>query len=371
MNTAVEVFSPGEFLKEEMEARGWSQVELAEIMGRPTKLVNEIIAGKKAITPETAVQLGEALGTGPGVWMNLESQYQLSKVQRQDDVISRRAELYRLFPVRDMIKRGWVEMAESIDTLEQRFLAYFELKNLGDAPSFSYAAKKAEPLETLNFVQLAWLLRAKRLAESLAFKRYSETRLRASIEALSALRTAPEEVRHAARILAECGVRLVFVEALPGSKIDGACFWLDDAQPVIALSLRLDRIDNFWFVLRHEIEHVLHGHGKRSGFILDQDVEGMEPSNIAEEETIANDAAAEFCVPQAELQNFIDRVTPYFSEERVILFARRLGIHTGLVGGQLRRKLNRWDRWAAHLVKVRDIAIKSAPVDGWGMVEHS
>ena len=85
-----EIFPPGEFLKEELEARAWSQIELADIMGRPVKLVNEIILGKRAITPETAMQLGDALGTGPEFWMNLESQYQLSKVAPQEGRVSHR-----------------------------------------------------------------------------------------------------------------------------------------------------------------------------------------------------------------------------------------------------------------------------------------
>ena len=62
-------------------------------------------------------------------------------------------------------------------------------------------------------------------------------------------------------LLLGCSVRVVFVQQLPGSKIDGVCTWLRD-QPVIGLSLRLDRPDNFCFVLRHEIEHVLQEDGK-------------------------------------------------------------------------------------------------------------
>ena len=120
MNVA-EVFAPGEFLRDELEARGWTQGELAEIMGRPTKLVNELIAGKKAITPETAIQLSAALGTSPDLWMNLESQYQLSKVRVPDDAVARRAALYSKLPVREMLKRGWVISSESIDVLEQSF----------------------------------------------------------------------------------------------------------------------------------------------------------------------------------------------------------------------------------------------------------
>lgn len=371
MKDAAETFAPGEFLREEIEARGWSQIEFAEILGRQPKAVNEIIAGKRAITPEMAIQLGDALGTGPELWMNLESRYQLSKVRNRSNEVARRAALYAKFPVREMIKRGWIEISENIDVLEHRFLTYFGMSSLADRPAFAHVAKKSSAADDeISMAQLAWLFRARAIASQHVSKKYDASRLRASMDSLSALRTAPEEIRHVVKILAECGVRFVLVEALPGSKIDGACFWLPNNQPVVAMSLRLDRIDNFWFVLRHELEHVLLGHGQEQGYVLDQDVEGMEQGEIAAEEKLANEAAAEFCVPQHQLNDFIRRVAPYFYDERVLLFARRLGIHTGLVAGQLRQKLGRYDRWSSHLVKVKHIAVKSAPVDGWGMMEH-
>lgn len=371
MREVAETFPPGEFLKEELEARGWTQTVLAEVMGRPTKLVNELVAGKRAITPETAIQLGDALGTGAEIWMNFESQYQLSKLQQRDGTIAQRAALYDRFPVREMIKRGWIEGSENVEVLLHRFLTFFHMDTLDDLPQFDYAAKKTLPENSTTMPQLAWLLRARNLAVEQVFFKYDRSKLIAALPKLSALLTAPEETRHVPRILAEAGVRFVLVEALPGSQIDGACFWLSGRQPVIAMSLRLDRIDNFWFVLRHELEHVLQGHGQGSGYVLDSDIEGMNSATIAIEEDMANKAAAEFCVPQEELIEFINRVSPYFSEEKVMGFARRLKVHVGLVAGQLRRKLNRWDRWSAHLVKVRHIVTQSALVDGWGVVEHS
>lgn len=370
MNAAAEIFSPGDFLKEEIEARGWTQIELAEIMGRPTRLVNEIIAGKKSITPETAIQLGDALGTGPELWMNLEGQYQLSKVSTSDDLVIRRAKLYSLFPVREMIKREWIEASENIDVLELQFLKFFSIDSLDARPSFALAAKKSSPREELTIQQLAWLFRARAIAAEQVLKRYKKQNLIDALPRLSALLTAPEEIRHAPRLLSECGVRLVFIESLTGSKIDGACFWLNESQPAIAMSLRLDRIDNFWFVLRHEIEHVIQQHGRDDGFILDQDLEAQFGDQIMQEELLANEAAAEFCVPQNELNGFISRVKPYFSEKRICLFAQRIGIHPGLVIGQLQRKLDRYDLLRKYQVKIRDIAINSAPSDGWGIIEH-
>lgn len=369
MNAAAETFAPGEFLKEEIEARGWTQIELADIMGRPTRLVNEIIAGKRAITPETAIQLGNALDTGPELWMNLESQYQLSKVASSDDLVARRARLYTLFPVREMIKRRWIEATENIDVLEHQFLKFFAIDSLDATPSLFHAAKKSDVHEDVTMQQMAWLFRAKAIAKEQVLNKYKKENLIDALPKIRALLTAPEEVRHVARILSECGVRFVLVEPLPSSKIDGACFWLSESQPVIAMSLRLDRIDNFWFVLRHEIEHVLQEHGRDSDFILDQDIEAQSAGRIKQEEQVANQAAADFCVPQSELNGFIARVKPYFSEERICLFAQRLGIHPGLVVGQLQRKLARYDLLRKHQAKIRDIAIKSAPADGWGLVE--
>ena len=366
MNKVAETFSPGEFLLEELEARGWTQIELAEILGRPTTLVNGIITGKRQITPDTAIQLGDALGTSAELWMNLESQYQLSKVKTSSDLVTRKARLYEKFPVRDMIKRGWIEASKSIEVLEQQFIKFFDLPDLNATPNFSHSAKKTNAMDGVTNQQLAWLYRAKMLAESQVTKNYDVVELKKAIPKLSALLSAPEETRHVSKILTECGVKYVIVEPLPGSKIDGACFWLNDIQPVIALSLRLDRIDNFWFVLRHEIEHVLQGHGKKSGYILDLDPEVKNLCAIAEEEDIANQAAGNFCVPKHELEDFYARVYPLFSEKKVSLFAQRLDIHVGIVVGQLQRKLNRYDYLRAHQVKTRSSATIGALVDGWG-----
>ncbi|TXI37616.1 MAG: addiction module antidote protein, HigA family [Nitrosomonas sp.] len=369
MSKAAEVFSPGDFLAEELESRGWTQIEFAEIIGRPTTLVSGIIRGKKQITPDTAIQLGDALGTGAELWMNLESQYQLSRVKEVSNCVARKARLYERFPVREMIKRGWIEETKNIDILEQQFTKFFNIKSLDEKPEFCHSAKKTNPLDALTGQQLAWLYRVKMMASTQITKSYSEDALRSAIPKLSALLSAPEESRHVSKILTECGVKYVIVEPFPGSKIDGACFWLNETQPVIGLSLRLDRIDNFWFVLRHEIEHVLQGHGKNTGFILDidSDTDGLE--TIIEEEKEANLAAAEFCVPKAELDNFYNRVFPLFSEQKVKLFSQRIGVHIGVVVGQLQRRLNRYDFLRAHQVKIRTYATSGALTDGWGFLE--
>ena len=166
--------------------------------------------------------------------------------------------------------------------------------------------------------------------------------------------TEPEEIRHVPGVLERCGVRFVVVEPFKGSKIDGVCFWLngDPAKPVIGMTLRLDRIDNFWFVLRHEIEHVLQRHA-----MLDMDLANPEdPDHVGVQEAQANKAAAEFCVPGNRLRDFIARVGPIFSEKRVVGFARVMQVHPGIVLGQIHNQTKRYELLKKFQVPVRGLS---------------
>ena len=86
-----EVFHPGEYIRDELEAKGWTQEQFAKVMGRPLQAINEIVNGKKAITAQTAKELGLALGTGPDFWMNLQSYYELHSTPEADPEIEKRA----------------------------------------------------------------------------------------------------------------------------------------------------------------------------------------------------------------------------------------------------------------------------------------
>jgi HTH-type transcriptional regulator/antitoxin HigA len=360
-----EVFAPGEFLSEELETRGWSQTELAEILGRPPRLVNEIIAGKRAITPETAKGLAAAFGTSAQLWMNLETSYQLSKAKISEQEVILRAKLYGKFPVKEMIRRGWIEASENIDVLVQRFLEFFEMDNLDSEPKFAHAARKTAKEYSTNSskIQLACLNRAKQIAKAVQIGKFSTQALRNAIPELRLCMGYTDEIRNVSTILAKAGVRLVIVEHLPGSKMDGACFWIDGA-PVIALSLRFDRVDNFWFNLFHEIDHILHGEGKDDPIyeIIEQDAQGL-PAN----EMRANEAAANYCVPKDEMDGFIARVNPLFSKKNIIGFAHRLNIHPGVVVGQLQnRKLIQYSFHREMLEKIRGIVTSSVLTDGFG-----
>jgi HTH-type transcriptional regulator / antitoxin HigA len=360
-----EAFPPGDYLRDELDERGWTQTEFAEILGRPPRVVNEIIAGKRSVTPETAKELAAALGTSAQFWMNLETAYQLSRVDPVPERISHEAKLREKYPVRELVKRGWIVESENREVLQARVLQFFGVRSVDEAPAYPHAARRSQQSVELNPIQWAWLFRVKHLASSFPSQPYSETKLRDSLSGLAALAAEPEEARHVPRILADCGVRFVIVEPVPGSKIDGVCFWINNAQvPVIGMTLRFDRIDNFWYVLRHEIEHVLQGHGK-SRWIIDEDT-GSTDGAVDQEELLADAAAESFCVARKDMDDFIARVRPFFSEEKIIRFARRIKRHPGIVIGQLQKRLDRYDLLKKHQVKIRPHVIGSALTDGWG-----
>jgi HTH-type transcriptional regulator/antitoxin HigA len=237
------------------------------------------------------------------------------------------------------------------------------VNSLGDVTRIGFATRKTDSEETTGS-QLAWLYRVRAIAQEMPTPPYSRARLEKAIAQMSLLKTEPEEARHVARCLNEAGVRFVIVEGLPGGRIDGVCSWLDDQSPVIGMSLRFDRIDNFWFVLRHECAHVIHKHGGGMS-IIDADLSPLE-QNIDNEETIADADAADFCVPTAKMRSFFLRKDPLFSDLDVRAFAQINNTHPGLVVGQLQHMVKRFNLLREHLVPIRKHVISSAMVDGWG-----
>ena len=186
-------------------------------------------------------------------------------------------------------------------------------------PYLAHAAKKTGYEErSVPPVQLAWLFRVRQMRQVSRCSEVFTTRLSNAVARMREMLIAPEEARHVPQLLSECGVRFVAVEVLPSSKIDEVCFWLDQHSPVIGMSLRFDRIDNFWFVLRHEIEHVLRGHGKVAPEgMIDAELQGDHAGTgdtVPEEERVANLAASDFCVARDKMNSFIARKIHSFTK---------------------------------------------------------
>ena len=120
--------SPGEVLQEEIEARGMSQKELAARLGRPPQVINEIIRAKKAITPDTAIGLGKVLGIDPQYWINLETDYRMTLARNREKVaLADNVQWLDAYPIREMIKRGWITAGRDKVGRLKALLAFLEV----------------------------------------------------------------------------------------------------------------------------------------------------------------------------------------------------------------------------------------------------
>lgn len=356
----------GEVIQEELKRRGWTQEHLADILGKHRPEVSNLVSGKTGVSPEMAVLLSAALGNPPEFWLALENSRQLSLIPQTAEDVKKRLRILQVAPVKEMQKRGWIRSGLSDEVLETELCRFFGVTSLDEEPSVLVAARKSDRLSKLNPIQRAWCCRARQLAGAVQSKQFSPPKLDAAEKRLRQIAAYPKEARHLPEVMREYGIRFVVVEALTGGKIDGAAFWLDKETPVIAVSIRHDRIDSFWFTVMHEFAHIRAG----DAISVDDDLAGedFKPSHEKDEmERRADERAAASLIPPAEIDSFVRRVGPLYSKERIIQFAHRIKMHPGVIVGQLQhRKEIGWSANREMLAKVRDVVTDTALTDGFG-----
>lgn len=361
--------SPGDYIRDELKARGWTQDDLARVVGRPLPTINEIIQGKRAVMPEMAIALSAAIGATPEVWVQREALYRLSLADAEGNAdIKAKARMYELAPIKEMQKRGWVPPTDSGKELQTALQRFFAIPDLDTEPAVHGAMRKSAPTVAATPAQRAWAFRVRHVAAVIpaaSVGKYSESRMDACRADLRKLASYSAGAGKAPGLLASYGIRFVVVEGLAGAKLDGFATWLDDESPVIGMSLRYDRLDSFWFTLGHELSHIAH----RDIAPVDGDVSGSEDLLEVKPpmERRADAESAAMFIPPDELSSFALRAGPLFPIEKINQLANRLKVHPTIIIGQL--KQSGAMKYSAHGksgVPVRDVVIKSAVTDGWG-----
>jgi len=324
---------PGAIIREELAARGWMQEDLARIMDRPVQVISEIISAKKQITPETALGLAAAFGTSAELWLNMEVKYRLRLAQEKgvDEAVQRRSRIYSLVQVKELVRRGWIEEGESIEELEDRVKDFLGIASLDRLPPVKIAARRTATREPDPRAVLAWSRRLEQLASAQRVAAYDRSRLEEGVRELCGLTGSEDGPRRVADVLGNLGVHFILVPHLPKTYFDGAVIPAED-NPVLALTLRYDRLDSFWFTLLHEMAHLVLGH---EGGRL-EDLDGDARSDADEME--ADKLAAGWLVSSEALAKFVRQVGPYFSRQAIWSFARSIGRHPAIVLGRLQHE---------------------------------
>jgi len=320
---------PGRIIKRELDARGWTQKDLAEIMGRPPQAVSEIVRGRKQITPETALQLAAAFGTSPELWINLETNYRLYLIRQEYDraEIARKSRLYSLSPVSEMIKRAWIKDTDSVEELEREICAFLEIDSPDQQPNLAANLRQTQSREPEVTAQIAWVKRVEHLARAQNVGEFDRAQVQAALPDLLACAAEAKDVAQVPALLQSLGIHFVIVPHLPYTYLDGAAFTFE-SHPVTALTLRYDRVDSFWFTLLHELAHIVAGH---EGLYLDN----LDERNGSDVEAEASQLAQDWLIDPEAFAEFVAATKPYFSRAKIVTFAQSQGRHPGIVLGRL------------------------------------
>lgn len=328
-----ELFPVGDFLSEELEERGWSQAQFAEILGRPAQVVSEIITGKKEITRESAAQIGAALGTSPELWLNLQNSYLLWKhaqnpaTSRALSNVQKRAELNDLAPVTLLRKRGFLTAIDLDDQLAEVHAL------LAASPGQDIAARRSNAAESLSPLQNAWLACVGTIAAERTVAPYSRSGLIELAGTLSTRAQTPESLDSLPRDFAAVGVALVYVESFPGGRFDG-CAFIAENTPVIGLSGRGKRLDRVLFTLLHEVAHVTLAHvSSDGGAVIDSSEDSPTAHGDEHSEAAADELASTWLFP-GDLPSVPARPTRAWLQTE----ADTRGVHPAVLLGQLQRR---------------------------------
>jgi HTH-type transcriptional regulator/antitoxin HigA len=333
------VSPPGETLLEAIQDRGLSQADLARRMGRPHKTINEIIQGKAAITPDTAIQLEHVLDIPAHFWGNRQQQFDQHVARvRETERLAGYTEWSKRFPVAAMARCGWINSHTRTVDQTAELLKFFGVASpsqwteLSARMAASFRQSKTHPSE-LEHIS-AWLRQGELVASRLSLPAFDRDAFRAllvsSIRGLT--REAPAVFQTSLPgMCAQVGVAVAFVPELPKARVSGATRWLAPDRALIQLSLRYKTDDHLWFTFFHEAGHIIE-HGKRDIFL-----ETPGEAEDGHQETEADAFAADTLIPPDALDAFLASIPAgrFPSKSAIASFAESIGIAPGIVVGRL------------------------------------
>lgn len=312
-----------------MEQAGLRQADLVPYIGSPSR-VSEVLAGKRPLSIEMIRKLEEGLG--------IPAKVLIQKPANQD------ANPYaswskKLFA--EMKKRGYFDSIndDSPTNVLQQFFSTVSTSCL--APTLHRQSSYRSSMSSDEQALAAWKARVLQKAQTTklpsVYKNSSVTEdFMKKVAELSIHENGP---LRASKALADIGIVLIVESHLPGTRLDGAALKLDSGTPVIGLTLRHDRIDNFWFTLLHELAHVsLHLDKSDQDFI--DELDSIKGEKVSEIEQEADNLAGEIMVPRKSWLVSPARILP--NEIAARNLARELSVDVAIIAGKIRHEHGNW-----------------------------
>ncbi len=332
------VTPPGETLADLLDERCMTQTELAQRMGRPVSKINEIINGKRSITPGTALQLERVLGASSAYWLNHEAHYQAYQKQLEEEAnLSQWHDWLDRMPVKQMKELGFLSKihnrGKNKNVLIRETLRFFGVSSPEGWESvygsMRTAFRQSMPKQSNPYSTATWLRLGELRAEEIDCAPYNRQRFLQALQTMRSL-TIEQPAQFEPRLYELCveaGVVLALVPAIPRARVSGAARWIN-GRPLIQLSLYGKTNDRFWFTLFHEAGHILQH--ERQLVFLDDRTHG----ELNQQEAEANQFAADLLIPAS----FQSELVGLRSKAAVKALAQRIGVHPGIVVGRLQHE---------------------------------
>ncbi|MFA6365180.1 MAG: HigA family addiction module antitoxin [Candidatus Paceibacterota bacterium] len=322
---------PGYTISRALAREGMTQKSLSERTGLTEKHLSQIINGEASITVETSLLLENALGGSASFWINLEKNYQETKARLERvSLVKKEVSLVSKFPYKELAKRGFVEQTTNLDKKVENLWKFFGVNSLLYVPMTEVVDyRKKDGLKVKSETIATWLRCGELDSKKVNLPEYSEAKLKDALSKIKLLsvRDPKEFSEEAVRILNNAGVSLVYIPHFLGSGVSGAVRWINN-NPVIQLSIYYSWADIFWFNLYHELGHLLL-HGKKEKFI---EFDDKELSNVQDKEKEADKFASNELIPE---KNYVEFLKNPLTKQHIIVFAKELKIHPGIVAGRL------------------------------------
>lgn len=319
--------SPLEAIKFRMEQAGLKAKDLIPYIGSASK-VSEVLAGKRALSLTMMRNLVK-LGIPAEVLLQEEGAKLPSDAALQQG---------KHFPVAEMLKRGWfthfqgtvAEAKSQLEDLLNLFVGKLGPNALIPALNRQHVRNGGNHDE---HALTAWRIRVATLALRESLPAYKPGTVNADfLKELARLSYLADGPKLAKEFLNKSGIHLIFERHLPKTHLDGAALKLPDGSPVVALTLRHDRLDNFWFTLFHELAHVaLHLDKDGVEAFFDDLTEGSKKDKCEKE---ADKLASEALIPEAEWR--AAKLTKKSPPGAVLAFAQSLRISPAIPAGRVR-----------------------------------
>jgi HTH-type transcriptional regulator/antitoxin HigA len=315
-------------------AKGFSQRQLADAIGWKEQQIQRYEAEEYA-----SANLHRLVEVAHALSLNISEVAEFRTISPPPLVDTDKGDLaWDQFPIKEMFRRNWFK--ESPGSLDAAVANAEELvrdfvKDSLDSPVQAFARQRVRSGGIVDwYALLAWQCRIIGLAKKkeVACKYKQKAITNEWLNELAHISIEKDGPKKAIDYLQDFGIRLVIEQHLPQTHLDGAAFLLPDGSPVIGMTLRFDRIDNYWFVLLHELVHIIKHLDKENIESIFDDLD-VEAGDIEKE---ADGLAGEILVPEDKWNTALARYLR--SKESIEDFAQKLNIHPAIVAGKIQRE---------------------------------